>query len=182
MGPKSSGSQVTDTKLTPIDNRTSSDVPTETEPAPLKIRRTSSEVTTSSSPPVKSVTQSLSHQGTSLRVYENGETSSGVAGTTKTSIEYQTSEKPTTTCSEPKVIGGSRVTVSSYFVSAPHKVAPKTKPKPSNRSKRVTVTASEVLDPSVCQEKKRRGDSCQGGMERVTYLLVCRVTQHQVIW
>ena len=152
MGPKSSGPKVTDTELTPITNRTSSDVPTETEPGPLK-KRTSSEVTTSSSPPVKSVTQSLSHQGTSLRVYENGKTSSGVAGKTKTSPEYQTSEKPTTTQSEPKVIGGSRVTVSSNYVSAPHKMAPKTKPKPSNRSKTVTETASEVPDPSSVRRK-----------------------------
>lgn len=160
MGPKSAGSKVTDTELTPITNRTSSDVPTETEPGPSKIRM-SSEVTTSSSPPVKPVMQSLSSPGTSLRVYENGETSSGLAGTTKTSPECQivhsltplTSEKSTTTRSEPKVIGGSRVTVSSNYVSAPHKVAPKTKPKPSNRSKTVTVTASEVPEPSSVRRK-----------------------------
>ena len=151
MGPKSSGSKVTDTELTPITNRTSSNVPTETEPGPLKIR-TSSEVTTSSAPPVKPTTQSLSHQGTSLRVYENGETSSGLAGTTK-SLTPISSEKPTTTRSEPKVIGGSRVTVSSNYVSAPHKVAPKTKPKPSNRSKTVTVTTSEVPNPSSVRRK-----------------------------
>ena len=151
MGPKSSGPKVTDTELTPITNRTSSDVLTETEPGPLKIR-TSSEVTTSSSPPVRPATQSLSHQGTSLRVYENGETSSGLAGTTK-SLTPISSEKPTTTRSEPKVIGGSRVTVSSNYVSAPQKVAPKTKPKPSNRSKTVTVTASEVPDPSSVRRK-----------------------------
>ena len=159
MGPRSSGSKVTETEVTPITNRTSSDVPTETEPGPLEIR-TSSEVPTSNSPPLRTVGQSLSHPG-SLRVYENGETSSDVAGTTKTSPEHRigpsltptTSEKPTTIRSEPKIIGGSRVTVSSNYVSAPHKMAPKTKPKPSNRSKTVTVTASEVPDPCTVRRK-----------------------------
>ena len=137
----------------------------ESEAAPMATR-TSSEVTTSSSPPVKPVTQSFSYTVTSSRAQENGEAldqSSRSAGPAKTAPEHHivrslapiTSEKPTISRSEPKVSespssrpSGSRVTVSSNYVSAPYKIAPKTRPKPSNRSKTVTVTASEVPDLS----------------------------------
>ena len=186
LGARSSGSKVADSEVAPMTNRTSSEVETsskpvevrssgftvtETEAAPMAIR-TSSDVTTPSSPTVKPVTQSFSHTVTSSRDHENGETSSGVTGPTKTSPEYHVvrslapinSEKPTITRSEPKVAeaspsqtscmnGGSRVTVSSNYLCTPHKVAPKTKPKPSIRSKTVTVTASEVPDLSSARRK-----------------------------
>lgn len=151
----------------PCDIRPSvSTVTDHTEVAPMA-RRTSSEVTTSSSyPSVKPVTQSFSHTVTSSRVHENGDASdqsSWSAGPAKTSPEYHilrslapiTSDKPMISRSEPKVsentsshLNGSRVTVSSNYVSVPHRHAPKTRPKPGNRSKTVTVTASEVPELS----------------------------------
>ena len=181
MGARSSGAKAADSERAPVaevetpskpyhplEIESSSSTVADTEITPIAIR-TSSEVTTSSSPAVEPVMQSFSHTVTSSRVRENGETSSGTA---KTSPEYHivrslapiTSENPTITRSEPKVAeaspshtsrlnGGSRVTVSSNYVSAPHKVAPKTKPKPTIRSKTVTVTASEVPDPSSVRRK-----------------------------
>ena len=119
---------------------------------------TSSEVTTSSISPIKPVIQSFS------------QTVASVDGTTeeaKSSREYHvvralspiTSERLTMTRSEKVVEAPSRpregsiVTVSSNYVSAPQKMAPKKKPKPANRSKTVTVTASEVPDPLTVRRK-----------------------------
>ncbi|KAL9980202.1 hypothetical protein ACROYT_G008757 [Oculina patagonica] len=145
--------------------RSSGSTGADSEAAPMA-SRTSSEVTTSNSPPVKPVTQSFSHTVTPSRVQENGEAldqSSRSTGSAKTAPEHHivrtlapiTSEKPMVSRSEPKVSespssrpSGSRVTVSSNYVSAPYKIAPKTRPKPSHRSKTVTVTASEVPDLS----------------------------------
>ena len=50
--------------------------------------------------------------------------------------------------------GGSRVTISSDYVSAPNKVATKTRTGLNNNSKTVTVTASEVPDPSGTSRRK----------------------------
>ena len=147
-------------RLKPIvkacDVRSSGTIVHDNEAGPMT-SRTSSEVATSSSPPVKPVTQSFSHTVTSSRVQENGEVldqssrSTGAEHHIVRSLAPITSEKPTISRSEPKVsetpssrLSGSRVTVSSNYVSAPYKIAPKTRPKPSNRSKTVTVTASEV--------------------------------------
>ena len=138
------------------------------EVVPMAVR-TSSEVTTSSTSPIKPVIQSFSQTVTSSRVHVNGDAS--VDDTTeeaKSSRDYHvvralspiTSERLTMTRSEPKVVeassrprGGSIVTVSSNYVSAPQKMAPKKKPKPANRSKTVTVTASEVPDPLTVRRK-----------------------------
>ena len=120
------------------------------------------EVMNSSSPPTTSFSQTVS----SSRVQENGDMldqSSRAAGAAKNSTEHHsvrslspiTSENPTISPSETTVSegsssrpNGSRVTVSSNYVSAPYKLAPKTRSKPGNRSKTVTVTASEVPDLS----------------------------------
>lgn len=116
---------------------------------------TSSEVTTSSISPIKPVIQSFS------------QTVASVDGTTEEAkyhvvraLSPITSERRTMTRSEPKVVEassrpreGSIVTVSSNYVSAPQKMAPKKKPKPANRSKTVTVTASEVPDPLTVRRK-----------------------------
>ena len=149
----------------PYEVRPSGSSVTDTEAAPMTTRKSSEEVI-SSSPPGKPVTQSLSHPVTLSRVQENGEVSdqsSQSAGPAKTSREYHvvrslapiTSEKPKISRSEPKVsesssshMNGERVTVSSNYVNGPHKLAPKTRPKPANRSKTVTVTASEVPELS----------------------------------
>ena len=45
-------------------------------------------------------------------------------------------------CSSPT--NGERVTISSNYLSGPHKLLPNTTPKPSTRSKTVIVSASEV--------------------------------------
>ena len=111
---------------------------------------------TPSSHLVRPVTQSFSNTVTSSRVQENGDVldqSSRSAGAAKNSSEdhFARSLAPITSTafedssSRPN---GSRVTVSSNYVSAPHKITPKTIPKPANRSKTVTVTASEVPDLS----------------------------------
>lgn len=50
--------------------------------------------------------------------------------------------------------GGTRVTISSDYVSAPNKVATKTRTGLNNNSKTVTVTASEVTDPSGTSRRK----------------------------
>lgn len=149
----------------PCDPRPSGSTVSDSENVPMATRL-SSEGTTSSSPPVKPVRQSFSYTVTSSRVQENGDVldhSSRSSGAAKNSSEHHivrslapiTSEKPTMSRSEPTVSescssrpNGSRVTVSSNYVSAPYKIAPKTRPKPANRSKTVTVTASEVPDLS----------------------------------
>jgi len=115
---------------------------------------------------MRPVTQAFSSAVTSSRAQENGDVldqSSRSAGAAKNSTEHHfvrslkpiTSEKPAISRSEAAVSegsssrpNGSRVTVSSNYVSAPYKMAPKARPKPSNRSKTVTVTASEVPDLS----------------------------------
>lgn len=138
------------------------------EVVPMAVR-TSSEVTASSTLPIKPVTQSFSQTVTSSRVHVNDDASVHAAvEEAKSSPEFHvvralsaiTSEKRTMKRSEPKVVeassrprGGSIVTVSSNYVSAPQKMAPKKKPKPANRSKTVTVTASEVPDPLTARRK-----------------------------
>lgn len=167
--------------VTPFGLRSSDSTVADNEAAPVTTR-TASEVTTSSSPPIKPVTQSLSHTVTSSRVLENGEVSdqsSRSVGPAKTTPEHHivralaaiTSEKLTISRSEPKMSGspssrpsGSRVTVSSNYVSAPYKIAPKTRPKPSNRSKTVTVTASEV--PDLSQVRRTSVELITAKMER----------------
>lgn len=140
----------------PYDPRPSGSSISDNETMPMATR-ISSEVMTSSSQPMRPVTQSFSENGDVL------DQSSRSAGAAKNSREHHfvrslvpiTSEKPTISRSEPRVsegsssrLNGSRVTVSSNYVSAPHKITPKTRPKPTNRSKTVTVTASEVPDLS----------------------------------
>lgn len=149
----------------PCDARPSGSTISDNETVPIATRM-SSEVMTSSSPPIKPVTQSFSYTVTSSRVQENADVldqNSRSAEGAKNSPEHHivrslapiTSEKATISRSETTVSestssrpNGSRVTVSSNYVSAPYKIAPKTRPKPANRSKTVTVTASEVPDLS----------------------------------
>ena len=138
----------------PYDPRPSGSTISDNETVPM-VTRISSEMM-----------QSFSHTVTSSRVQENGEVldqSSRSAGAAKNSPENHfvrslapiTSEKQTISRSESTLSEGSssrptgsRVTVSSNYVSAPQKITSKTRPKPANRSKTVTVTASEVPDPS----------------------------------
>lgn len=182
---KSSSSKVADSGTGPMVLPTSSEEATssksaevsslgptvaKSKAAPMKTRAFS-EIIAPTSPPVKPVTQSFSYTATSSRVHEKDEViTPAVTGLAKTSPEYHivrslspiTSEKPTITRSEQKVVeassshtsgprGGSRVTISSNYVNAPQKMAPKPKPRPSNRSKTVTVTASEVPDLSTAR-------------------------------
>ena len=140
----------------PYDPRPSGSTISDNEIVPMATR-ISSEVMTSSSQPLRPVTQSFSENDDVL------DQSSRSAGAAKTSRDHHfvhslapiTSENPTISRSEPMVSEGSssrpkgsRVTVSSNYVNAPHKITPKTRPKPTNRSKTVTVTASEVPDLS----------------------------------
>ena len=73
--------------------------------------------------------------------------------------------------SEPRVsesfsspTNGERVTISSNYLSGPHKLPPSTTPKPSNRSKTVTVTASEV--PQLSSVKRRSVELIQARVEK----------------
>ena len=139
----------------PHDPRPSGSTIYDNEAVPITTR-ISSELMTPSSRLVRPVTQSFSDTVTSSRVQENGDVldqSSRSAGAAKNSPEHHfvrslapiTSEKHTVSEDFSSRPNGSRVTVSSNYVSAPHKITPKTK---SNRSKTVTVTASEVPDLS----------------------------------
>ena len=65
-------------------------------------------------------------------------------------------------CSSPT--NGERVTISSNYLSGPHKLLPNTTPKPSNRSKTVTVTASEV--PQLSSVKRRSVELIQARVEK----------------
>lgn len=150
--------------VTPYD-RPSGSTTSDNETVPM-LTQISSETMKSSSRPMRPVTQAFSSAVTSSRAQENGDVldqSSRSAGAAKNSTEHHfvlslkpiTSEKPAISRSEAAVSegsssrpNGSRVTVSSNYVSAPYKMAPKARPKPSNRSKTVTVTASEVPDLS----------------------------------
>lgn len=133
----------------PHDPRPSGSTISENETVPM-VTRISSELMTPSSHPVRPITQSLSNTVTSSRVHGNGDVldqSSRLAGAAKNSSEHplvRSLAPITSTSSEDS----QRVTVSSNYVSAPHKIIPKAGPKPANRSKTVTVTASEVPDPS----------------------------------
>lgn len=99
--------------------------------------------------------------------------SSGISGTTSSSSQHSSRsltpislDNPTRRRSESKVSevssshstrlngGGSRVTVSSDYVNAPHKLTTKSKTSLNNKSKTVTVTASEVPDPSATARRK----------------------------
>ena len=142
----------------PHDPRPSGSTISNNEAVPM-VTRISSELMTPSSRLVRPVTQSFSDTVTSSRVQENGDVlnqSSRSAGAAKNSPEHHfvrslapiTSEKPTVSEDSSSRPNGSRVTVSSNYVSAPRKITPKTIPKPANRSKTVTVTASEVPDLS----------------------------------
>ena len=73
--------------------------------------------------------------------------------------------------SEPRVsesfsspTNGERVTISSNYLSGPHKLPPSTTPKPSNRSKTVTVTASEV--PQLSSVRRRSVELIQARVEK----------------
>ena len=108
-----------------------------------------------------------------LRPIFFGGSSSGNSKTTKAFTEHQaprsltpiTSDIPMKRRSESKVSegvssssrsngGGSRVTVSSDYVTAPNKVVTKTRTGLNNKSNTVTVTASEVPDPSGTYRRK----------------------------
>ena len=140
----------------PYDPRLSGSTSSDNETVPMATR-ISSEVMTSSSQPVRPATQSLLENGD---VLDQSPRSAGAAMNSREhhfvrSLAPITSEKPTISRSEPTFSEGSssrsngaRVTVSSNYVSAPHKITPKTRSKPTNRSKTVTVTASEVPDLS----------------------------------
>lgn len=127
------------------------------EATPMR-KRSSYEETSSSSPPVKPITQSFTRTVTSTRSQENGvvtDQRSSSVQSVKSSREYHTVRPLTPITLEPKVsenssphINGERVTISSNYLSGPHKLPPKTTPKPSNKSKTVTVTASEVPELS----------------------------------
>ena len=133
----------------PHDVRPSGSTISDSETVPM-VTRVSSEQMTPRSHPVKPLTQSFSNTVTSSRVQENGDLldqSSRSAGTAKNSSEhlFVRSLAPLTSTASGD---SQRVTVSSNYVSAPHKITPKARHKLANRSKTVTVTASEVPDPS----------------------------------
>ena len=150
---------------TPYDRKPSGSTTCDNETVPM-LTQISSEMMNTSSRPMRPITQAFSSAVTSSRAQENGDVlhqSSRSAGAAKNSTEHHfirslkpiTSEKPAISRSEAAVSegsssrpNGSRVTVSSNYVSAPYKMSPKTRPKPGNRSKTVTVTASEVPDLS----------------------------------
>lgn len=134
--PRPSGSTISDNKTVPM------------------VTRISSELMTPSSHPVRTITQSSSNTVTSSRVQGNGDVldqSSRLAGAAKNSSEHPLvrSLAPITSKTSED---SQRVTVSSNYVSAPHKITSKAGPKPANRSKTVTVTASEVPDPSKARQ------------------------------
>lgn len=151
--------------VTPFDRKPSGSTTSDNVTVPM-LTQISSEMMNTSSQPMRPVTQAFSCAVTSSRAQENGDVldqSSRSAGAAKNSTEHHfvrslkpiTSENPAISRSEAAVSegsssrpNGSRVTVSSNYVSAPYKMAPKTRPKPGNRSKTVTVTASEVPDLS----------------------------------
>lgn len=151
--------------VTPFDRKPSGSTTSDNVTVPM-LTQISSEMMNASSQPMRPVTQAFSCAVTSSRAQENGDVldqSSRSAGAAKNSTEHhfvrslkpKTSENPAISRSEAAVSegsksrpNGSRVTVSSNYVSAPYKMAPKTRPKPGNRSKTVTVTASEVPDLS----------------------------------
>ena len=74
-------------------------------------------------------------------------------------------------CSEPRAsesysspMNGERVTISSNYLSGPHKLLPNTTPKPSTRSKTVIVSASKV--PQLSPVRRRSVELIHSGSRR----------------
>ena len=152
-------------------------VSTSTDRIPTS-RRRSSEFTSPISPTVKPVTLSGDEiiEGKDCKSHSAEEVSSletsqchmvrpvrAVSSEKLNSLRQETS-KPEISTSQSSRLTATRVTVSSNYVTTPPKIAPKTRPKSTMRSKTVTVTATEV--PHVSTTRRTSAEMIHAKAER----------------